>query len=75
MNVWLEHLLSFKASSETLLRELVHKAISEVDYSDVDDIRVFSDMASQDVSAFQSLLGRTLYGWLGVAALLTIIGW
>jgi AmpE protein len=75
MNVWLEGLLSFNASSETLLRELVHKAISEVDYSDVDDIRVFSDMASQDVSAFQSLLGRTLYGWLGVAALLTIIGW
>jgi AmpE protein len=74
MKVWLENLLSVDASSKALLRQLIHQAISEVDYSVVGDISVFRDLARQDVAAFQSLLGRTLYGWLGVAALLTIIG-
>jgi AmpE protein len=75
MKVWLEDLLSLETDSKALLHKLIHQAISEVDYSGVSDVPVFKDLARQDVAAFKSLLGRTLYGWLGVAALLTIIGW
>jgi len=73
--VWLENLFSLVTSSESLLRRLIHSAISEVDYSAVTEMSRFKDLARQDVCACQSLLGRALYGWLGVAALLTIIGW
>jgi AmpE protein len=75
MKVWLQNLFSLETSSKALLRRLIHQAISEVDYSGVNDIPAFRDLARQDVAAFQSLLARTLNGWLGVTALLTIIGW
>lgn len=74
IKAWLENLVSLDMSSKALLHTLIQQAIFRVDYSGAGDISVFKGLARLDVAAFQSLLGRTLYGWLGVAAAMTIIG-
>jgi AmpE protein len=74
-DTWVAAWSDTESSAEELLRALLGLAIDEADYTDVDDIPAFVVLASEDLQAVKVLLARTLFGWLGLAAVLAIVGW
>jgi len=50
-------------------------AIAEADYQSVQTLPEFVALAEHDMQSSRDLLERTLFGWLGLAAILAIIGW
>jgi AmpE protein len=72
---WLEIVLDIRSSSSEHLAELANTAIDEPDKSIADDAMGFAKSAEYSCNELKALLERTIYGWLGIAALVTIIGW
>ena len=73
--VWIGAWTDVDSTAEELLRVLSGLAIDEADYTQVDSMPGFVVLASEDLQSMKVLLGRTLFGWLGLAAVLAIAGW
>ncbi|HIG42816.1 MAG: regulatory signaling modulator protein AmpE [bacterium] len=71
---WLEIVLDTRTSNAEHLAALANIAIDESDTATSDDIEGFVKSAEHNLNELQALMERTLYGWVGLAALATIIG-
>ncbi len=72
---WLEIVLDTRVSNAEHLATMVNIAIDESDMAATDDARAFAQSAEYNLKELRALLDRTLYGWVGIAALVTIVGW
>ena len=72
---WLEIVVDTRTSNAEHLAALANIAIDESDTATSDDIEGFPKSAEHNLIELQALMERTLYGWVGLAALATIIGW
>jgi len=72
---WIAGLFDTGQSQSHLLRSLLGLAIAEADYQSVQTLPEFVALAEHDMQSSRDLLERTLFGWLGLAAILAIIGW
>ena len=72
---WVAGLLDVDESHPGLLASLLGLAIDAADYDDAQTLPTFVALAEQDLQTSRDLLERTLFGWLGLAAILAIVGW
>ncbi|MCB1692689.1 MAG: regulatory signaling modulator protein AmpE [Pseudomonadales bacterium] len=70
---WLSIALDVRESTGTVLIDLAEAAVDEVpyDHDDLEDFATASDVAN---GTLRDLMSRTIFGWLGVAALVVILG-
>jgi len=72
---WLASLSDVNQTNSDLLRSLLGLAIDEAGYTDAETLPAFVALAEPDLKTSKDLLARTLFGWLGLAAILAIVGW
>lgn len=71
---WMRLLADTRSPVDTIIDALVKSALpAREDYGD--DTATFVAVARQEVSELRELLDRTLWGWVGVAAIVTVMGW
>ena len=71
---WLLSLTDFKESTATRLLRMAGIALDTTDLEYSDDVVGFAKLSEARTREISSLCERSLYGWLGVAAIATIIG-
>jgi len=74
-DAWVAGLFDVEQSHSEWLCSLLGMAIDKSDYQDINTVSGFVQRARQDLKASKELLERSLFGWLGLAAILAIVGW
>ena len=72
---WIMDVLDTKESHAVHLSKMAGIAADESDENFADDVLGFSKFAEHHVNEISVLCDRALYGWIGLAAVVTIIGW
>lgn len=72
--VWLESIADVRSTTEEVLVALASAAVDEPEVTGTTDIPEFTAAAMASNESLRELLDRSLFGWLGVAAVVAIMG-
>ncbi|MCB1647802.1 MAG: regulatory signaling modulator protein AmpE [Pseudomonadales bacterium] len=72
---WLELSADFGSSNTVALTTMMASAIDANEYEGDEDLEEFITSAVMDTDALEAMLGRIVFGWLGLAAIIAIVGW
>ncbi len=72
---WLETFLDTEESNAVHLQNLALIVVDDDRNAEEDDVVGFARSAEQQLNKLRTLFERTVYGWVGIAALVAIIGW
>ncbi|MBV1877129.1 MAG: hypothetical protein KUG79_05765 [Pseudomonadales bacterium] len=73
LSEWRQGLFASQESHAAYLIRIGDIAIAGIDKQYVDNIAVFASKGESDLSALEQLFDRAIYGWLGIAAVVTIV--
>jgi len=71
---WIVSLTDFKESTAVRLLQMAGISVDTNDVEYSDDVLGFAKLAEARTTEISALCGRSLYGWLGVAAIAIIVG-
>ena len=72
---WLETFLDTEESNAVHLQNLALIVVDDDRNAEEDNVVGFAQSAEQQLNKLRTLFERTVYGWVGIAALVAIIGW